>query len=209
MDHKKLTAILKRSLQFFYVPPDVNKLCLGNLSVEVRAGEDIYSATIDDCKPGIWRTVYRSVPESHHDVHRHGHPNALDPEKFEIVLWWVADGEIHLDNVVPDKWDAEQKKLDGQYPMDSLDRTQYNWRRCDSTLSADGGMVAIIAMTYLLDDTRRRICGAVDVSRAQAIRDMELYLESLNLCGNDINTPEQMYGYTLGGSSCESYLQRI
>jgi hypothetical protein len=204
MDYRKLLAILDCSPRFFHIPPDVDKICIGDLSSEVRAGECIYSSTIDNCKPGIWRTFFRDVPPSHHDPRRY--PDKWEASKWEIVLWWVDDGLIKLDNVVPEEWNIEQKQLDGQYPAGSLDRKKYKWRRRHEILFSDGGRIGMIAMLYFLDDTKRQICGAVkDDDDSQAIEGMELYLEALNLCGNDIDTPKDKYGYTLGGSSSKFF----
>lgn len=186
MADDRLIALSLLAPRFFHILDKSDGFCCGELRL-IRPDNLPHFADvlIENCKVGIWRSVFRSGDDG-----------------CDAIAVWVGEGQIDLAKSV-EKWTDDEAEMAANYKsgIDNEEiNTRYTWKSVGSC-SQDGGSGSIIAKSYLTKAAGKEIMGAEEDEEI----DMEAYLEMLMLTGMEFNTeiPENI-GYTIGGLSCKS-----
>jgi hypothetical protein len=168
---------------------------------------------IANCKPGIWRSFFRTV---HAPEGQWSYPY----EPTECIVHWVANGTIDLTQSVKDwlAYDMAAREKDATIDLENTVLRGIEWEN-KGTFSDDGGICAVLSTEYLTKEAAAKLMigGKEDESedededvdeREGEGGDEEEEEEEEVKFGYYLETVTLSYGlrenryFTLGGMSC-------
>ena len=160
-DTARLNRILALSPRRFHIsanPPFGLGIAITSQLSEDDVSEEaliLNHGGITNCKPGIWRSTYRTIKAPKGEW-------SYEFDPTEVTVHWVEDGTIDIAQPVEDwvEYERVTRETDMTIDLDNDLLKDVKWES-RGTFFDDGGVCAVLSTYYLSGDAMKKIiCGA-------------------------------------------------
>jgi hypothetical protein len=192
----RLDRIFKLTPRRFHIsdnPPfGVGLVLCGQVNGDAEDSEQFFlqHGGIPNCKPGIWTSMRRRVPNPFKD-------DTHTEYGVECILRWVEPGTIDISQPV-EEWEAYEKATrdaDAQVRPSQFVPQGTSWRRTGKYFD-DGGVCTVVSTEYLTAEAAEKMNSGEDEDFSY-----DGYIEQLSLHGVDGGDADNQ-GFTIGGMNC-------